>query len=282
MENKIRDLEPYRYSYDLNGNAEPQSFSETPIEESPAYVPNPNEPSDLISTSPAYVPVSDAEESHGTPEEWKFAKRSMDSESEESYGTPEEWKFAKNSGSQNGGTINLFPHNSQMNSVFNMLSGDKQATLLQMPEEQREIVMKQIMLKSGRISTDNGNSAYGNSAYGIDSQKKGNVLEPYFNALPIDKQLNALKGGYNSMSKEFNVLAEKVEKPLFTIKKPMSMQEELTNQWPLLKVEDNNKSSDNTSDSTSSSSSSSSSSDSNSSSSSSDSSSSNSIKKITI
>ena len=61
-------------------------------------------------------------------------------------------------------------------------------------------------------------------------------LEPYFNALPIEKQLEVLKGGYQSMSKEFSKLEGKMEDPLITIKKPISIQEELTNKLPLLSV----------------------------------------------
>ena len=35
-----------------------------------------------------------------------------------------------------------------MNAYFNKLPGDKQSTILQMPKEQREIVMRTIMAKS--------------------------------------------------------------------------------------------------------------------------------------
>ena len=135
-----------------------------------------------------------------------------------------------------GGSINLFP-DPNMNAAFNMLNGESQSKILQMEPEQREIVMREIIKKSARqentmegqtFSTNNGNQN--------DNVSKG--LEPYFNALPVGKQLEVLKGGYQSMSKEFSKLEGKMEEPLITIVKPVSIQEELTNKFPLLAVEE--------------------------------------------
>jgi hypothetical protein len=92
--------------------------------------------------------------------------------------------------------------------------------------------MREIIKRSGRqenvleTSTNSGNR-----------NENDNVLEPYFNALPVGKQLEVLKGGYQSMSKEFSKLGGKIEDPLITIVKPMSIQDELTNKLPILAVE---------------------------------------------
>jgi DNA-directed RNA polymerase II subunit RPB2 len=132
--------------------------------------------------------------------------------------------------SQSGGTINLFS-DPNMNASFNMLNGSSQAEILQMEPEQREIVMREIIRKSGRQQTQNYNEVKNQS----ESVSKG--LEPYFNALPVDKQISALKGGYQSMSSEFSKLEGKMEEPLITIKKPISTHEELTNKFPILSIE---------------------------------------------
>jgi len=132
--------------------------------------------------------------------------------------------------SQGGGTINLFS-DPNMNASFNMLNGSSQAEILQMEPEQREIVMREIIRKSGRQETQNYNEVKNQS----ESVSKG--LEPYFNALPVDKQISALKGGYQSMSSEFSKLEGKMEEPLITIKKPISTHEELTNKFPILSIE---------------------------------------------
>jgi hypothetical protein len=132
--------------------------------------------------------------------------------------------------SQGGGTINLFS-DPNMNASFNMLNGSSQAEILQMEPEQREIVMREIIRKSGRQETQNYNEVKNQS----ENSSKG--LEPYFNALPVDKQISALKGGYQSMSSEFSKLEGKMEEPLITIKKPISTHEELTNKFPILSID---------------------------------------------
>ena len=133
--------------------------------------------------------------------------------------------------SQSGGSINIFS-DPNTNAAFNMLNGSSQAKILQMEPNEREIVMREIIKKSGRqenvfeTSTNSGNR-----------NDNDNVLEPYFNALPVGKQLEVLKGGYQSMSKEFSKLGGKIEDPLITIVKPISIQDELTNKLPILAVE---------------------------------------------
>lgn len=66
----------------------------------------------------------------------------------------------------------------------------------------------------------------------------GGKLSPYFERLPLDKQFIALQNGYNSMSKEFSNLARVAPDSLITIKKPLSIQEQFNNQFPLLSVND--------------------------------------------
>jgi hypothetical protein len=103
------------------------------------------------------------------------------------------------SNSQLGGgssiiSSNIFPDDPRMNAAFNQLGGSSQATILQMEGGQRQIVMGQIM----RQSINNSLQQNGPS---------NTPLAPYFEALPVQKQLTALQGGYNAMSKEFNQLA---------------------------------------------------------------------------
>lgn len=130
-----------------------------------------------------------------------------------------------------GGSINLFS-DQNMNESFNRLNGESQSKILQMEPNEREIVMREIIKKSGRQENKMEEQIFSTN----NNNKNNNVLEPYFNALPIEKQLEVLKGGYQSMSKEFSKLEGKMEDPLITIKKPISIQEELTNKLPLLSV----------------------------------------------
>jgi hypothetical protein len=132
----------------------------------------------------------------------------------------------------NGGSINVFPGDPNMNAVFNMLNGEKQARILQMEPELRQIVMKQIMYKNGKQT---------NNVQAQQPQSGGGELQHYFNTLPANKKLEALKGAYNSMSTDFSKLANKVSNPLTTIIKPVSMQEQLTDSLPLLSVETKDK-----------------------------------------
>jgi hypothetical protein len=119
---------------------------------------------------------------------------------------------------------NIFPDDPQMNAAFNQLGGSSQATILQMEGGQRQIVMGQIM----RQSINNSLQQNGPS---------NTPLAPYFEALPVQKQLTALQGGYNAMSKEFNQLAGAVHNSKITISKPQSVQQQLAGKLPLLSIE---------------------------------------------
>jgi hypothetical protein len=228
METKIRIIEndkkePKKISEEVVQSLEPQSLEPQSLEpqnlESEEKVLGPrtpsfSPPSDLIPTapgSPAYNPESPPYNPNLNTDSPPFNPFS----------------------SQSGGTINLFS-DPNMNASFNMLNGSSQAEILQMEPEQREIVMREIIRKSGRQETQNYNEVKNQS----ESVSKG--LEPYFNALPVDKQISALKGGYQSMSSEFSKLEGKMEEPLITIKKPISTHEELTNKFPILSIEQNN------------------------------------------
>jgi hypothetical protein len=129
--------------------------------------------------------------------------------------------------------INIF-QDPNMNAAFNMLNGERQSRILQMEPELRKIVMRQIMLKNGKQT----NTVQSNN---LQQQSGGGELEHYFNTLPANKKLEALKGAYNSMSTDFSKLAGKVSNPLTRIVKPVSMQEQLTDSLPLLSVETKDK-----------------------------------------
>ena len=169
-------------------------------------------------------------------------------------------------------SINIF-QDPNMNAAFNMLNGERQAKILQMEPELQKIVMRQIIYKNGKQT---------NTAPVQQPQSGGGELEHYFNTLPANKKLEALKGAYKSMSSDFSELKERVSNPLTTIIKPVSMQEQLTDSLPLLSVEIKDKIKDDLDKDTSSKSVSFASSSDSSSSSSSDSSSGGSTKKITI
>jgi hypothetical protein len=148
-----------------------------------------------------------------------------------------------------GGSMNVFPNDPNMNAAFNMLEGESQAQILQMPQDQRGVVMGQIMLKSARQSQSQSQSPTqpqrqyqmqtGVNAYENNSDMS--PLIPYFTKLPLEKQAQALHGGYSSMSKEFNNLAKKVElqDPLITLKTPVSMQDQLADKFPMISVKTN-------------------------------------------
>jgi hypothetical protein len=206
-------------------NIEPQVFEETPIpesvspqypsEESPAYEPNSDElnssaSSDYVPGSPNNVPE------YGTPDFPPPSKLESEEEGLE------------------GGTINIFS-DPNMNASFNMLGGGAQSKLLMMDPTQRQIVMQQIIRESGKQQMDplQTNSTQSNSV----QNKTGTVLNEYFSKLPMRQQMDALKGGYGSVSKEFSQLASKVSNPLVTIVKPVSIQEQLSSKLPLLSVD---------------------------------------------
>ena len=118
---------------------------------------------------------------------------------------------------------NIFPDDPRMNAAFNQLGGSSQATILQMEGGQRQIVMGQIM----RQSINNSLQQNGPS---------NTPLAPYFEALPVQKQLTALQGGYNAMSKEFNQLAGAVHNSKITISTRQTVQQELEGKLPLLQI----------------------------------------------
>ena len=118
---------------------------------------------------------------------------------------------------------NIFPDDPRMNAAFNQLGGSSQATILQMEGGQRQIVMGQIM----RQSINNSLQQNGPS---------NTPLAPYFEALPVQKQLTALQGGYNAMSKEFNQLAGAVHNSKITTSTPQSVQQQLAGKLPLLQI----------------------------------------------
>ena len=182
--------------------------------------PNPNPNSNSPQISPEYIPDSDsANISLDTPSNMMLT------------GTTEVNNI--NETSLKGGSINLFPENPYMNEAFNMLGGSNQAKILQLNPEQRPIIMGQIMRQTaGRQPIQSGGTTT-------------TPLAPYFERLPVEKQLTALQGGYNSMSKEFNKLANSVSKENITIIKPTTIQEQLEGKLPLLSVETNNKNKDN-------------------------------------
>ena len=135
-------------------------------------------------------------------------------------------------------SINIF-QDPNMNAAFNMLNGERQARILQMEPELRKIVMRQIMYKNGRqTNTVQTNTVQTNN---LQPQSGGGELEHYFNTLPANKKLEALKGAYNSMATDFSKLGGKVSNPLTRIVKPVSMQEQLTDSLPLLSVETKDK-----------------------------------------
>uniref|UniRef100_A0A6C0KNB0 DNA-directed RNA polymerase n=1 Tax=viral metagenome TaxID=1070528 RepID=A0A6C0KNB0_9ZZZZ len=134
-----------------------------------------------------------------------------------------------------GGSIKLF-EDPNMNASFNMLPGSSQSEILLLDPGQREIVMREIIRKSGRQTQQSEEEKLYNK------QLDKSILEPYFNALPVDKQLSALKGGYESMTNDFKSLAGKAKDPILSLTKPVSMQDVLTNKLPLLSVVRNDES----------------------------------------
>ena len=143
-------------------------------------------------------------------------------------GSPYTYRIPARRNSQLGGGSsiigsNIFPDDPRMNAAFNQLGGSSQATILQMEGGQRQIVMGQIM----RQSINNSLQQNGPS---------NTPLAPYFEALPVQKQLTALQGGYNAMSKEFNQLAGAVHNSKITTSTPQSVQQQLAGKLPLLQI----------------------------------------------
>jgi hypothetical protein len=143
-----------------------------------------------------------------------------------------------------------------MNETFNNLSGELQSQILQIPVDQRENVMNEIMRKGGMRQ------------HSLEIPSENPLEKPLnnaFKALPPMNQVIALQGGYSSMAKEFNNLAKQIPDTLVTINKPIPITEQLAQQLPLFAVEqkggtstessndsnDNNSTSNNTSNSSS-------------------------------
>jgi DNA-directed RNA polymerase II subunit RPB2 len=247
-----------------------QKAPSTPyVPNSPQYDPNspqydPNSPQYDPNASPQYAPYSPAYESrspadNGYSPPWtpifdeaekndaffKLPKEIQDKTVRNFDDNDDRWNFIveqtekiNNFGltppsPSKGGSVNIFPEDPNMNSAFNMLSGSSQAKILQMEGGQRRIVMGQIIRQSARQS--GGNAIIGNTIQ--QNQSSNRPLVPYFEALPVQKQLTALQGGYNSMSKEFNTLAKSVHNEKLTITKPKTIQEQLAGKLPLLSVD---------------------------------------------
>ena len=182
--------------------------------DSPAFVPGTPEYND----SPAFVP--------GTPEyndSPAFVPTSVS-------GSPEY------NPEQKGGMANIF-EDPNMNAFFNKLTGEKQAIILQMDPSKREIVMRDIIQRTGRQSQNPNHMQPINN---ISSRQDESGLTEYFNRLPVKNQLGALKNEYGGIAKEFNKLGGIVDKPKITIIKPQSAGEKLYGDMPLLKPLDSN------------------------------------------
>ena len=225
MEAKINLVEQEKRkgptNYVNNEKVEPQVFEETPESLTPEPItPEPLTPEvgspQYPDVSPAYEPSSE-EINAMSPTDYNPSSFEQDNESDLVEG---------------GGTINMFS-DPNMNASFNMLGGEAQSKLLMMDEGKRQIVMQQIMKQSGRQQQQY------NSSIENPVQRTGGVLNEYFSKLPMRQQMDALKGGYGSVSKEFSQLAGKIANPLVTISKPVSIQDQLSGKLPLLSVEQN-------------------------------------------
>jgi len=233
MDKKINVVEAEKRNayrpYIANETVEVQEFSEpnSNLEEDQQVNPNFEEGSPQYqATSPAYQPNSS---DLGSPNSSDYQPGSPQYPAVSPPNSPENYS-SEHEMRQDGGTINLFPQDPNKNTAFNMLGGDAQAKLLQMEQGHRDIVMNQIMRQSAKEANVNNSNDF-------MPIQNGGVLNDYFNKLPIDKQVGALKDGYKSMSTDFGKLAGKVPNPLITIKKPSSMQDELTSKLPLLSIE---------------------------------------------
>jgi hypothetical protein len=191
---------------------------------SPSYVPEEQQQEPANTTSPPYVPdeqdLANATSPPYVPEEQQQDLSNATSppyvpEEQQQEPLIESQQMESSSPVQQSAGSKLFD-DPKMNDIFNRLSNDKQGAILQMPRHQQDAVMERIMVQAAGRTTNKG-------------------LEPYFNALPIEKQLTALQNGYKSMSSEFSKLSEKIpSSPLTTIKTPELVQDELTKRLPLL------------------------------------------------
>jgi DNA-directed RNA polymerase II subunit RPB2 len=141
-------------------------------------------------------------------------------------GSPE---YANSEGvgiSQKGG--NLFD-NQLMDDTFNQLPIEKQDIIMTLPDEQRNIVMQQIVSKT-------------NTRNQGDSKKE--LLENYFNSLPREDQRKALQFTYEQKTNELKEMIDNTNNnSQITITKPESIDNKLynNNSLNLFKAEETNK-----------------------------------------
>ena len=107
-----------------------------------------------------------------------------------------------------------------MNAYFNKLPNDKQAVILQLPMEQREIVMTQIIKETGRQMDAEQYDGAGQGGGGTRVPDGQGPLSNYFNALPPKEQLDALQGAYMQTAKKFEELSGKIDAPVITTIEP--------------------------------------------------------------
>ncbi len=202
---------------------EPRDLNYSP-EESSQIIPSENQQQEQQKESPQYVPLESPPYAPGSLESPPYAPGSLESPPY-APGSLESPPYAP--GSTNGlesppyaltGGQALIFQDSFLNETFNKLSGDMQGKILQLPEDQRVVVMKEIIKKS------------------MKKEERENPLHGAFNALPIDKQIVALKGGYTEMAKEFNTLSKKVHEPIITYKPNNNITDKLNEQYPILAV----------------------------------------------
>jgi DNA-directed RNA polymerase II subunit RPB2 len=115
-----------------------------------------------------------------------------------------------------------------LNNAFNKLSGSQQSQILQLNDNDKMTVMREILRRSNKPSNEDIN---------INGDP---TLNKAFNALPLHNQMVALQGGYNSMAKEFDKLAEGAEQ-VISIKTPVKITEALEEKYPILAVKSETK-----------------------------------------
>jgi hypothetical protein len=107
-----------------------------------------------------------------------------------------------------------------MNIAFNNLSKENQHQILGLNNIQRKSVMDEIIRKSSEVD------------------KSNYILGGAFEALPVDKKLVALHGGYTSMAKDFGGLAKTA--PLMSSKfhRTEPIYNQLAGKLPLLSIDE--------------------------------------------
>ena len=208
-QSKIRDINTVNIKkYEKAEPIEPRTIEYTPEQPSPEYMPD---------SSPLNSPPENNSPDSINSLEFD-SSNSLESNVVFSPHTPED-----SPPSQLGGAAHIF-NDPYMNETFNNLSGGQKAQILQIPFAQRGNVMNEIMRKVGIMGNPLNNPLQ-------------NPLNNAFDALPQNKQIVALQGGYSSMAKEFNSLAKQIPDSLVTINKPIPMALKLAQQLPLFAVE---------------------------------------------